>query len=168
VIRAAEFGLPMMLAIIGGMPARFAPFVKLYRDVFEKAGHSRDQLKLGINSHTFIAETSQQARDEFYPPYSEVMTRIGRERGWSGMSRGEFDAATGPQAHLLVGSPQQVIEKILYEHSLFGHTRFLAQMSIGAMPHVQVMKAIELLGNIVAPAVRKHTRTVTEEKPINS
>jgi len=167
VVRAAEFGLPMMLAIIGGMPARFAPFIKLYRDVFEKAGHSKDQLKLGINSHTYIAETSQQARDEFYPPYSEVMTRIGRERGWSGMSRADFDAATGPQAHLLVGSPQQVIDKILYEHSIFGHTRFLAQMSIGAMPHLQVMKAIELLGNIVAPAVRKHTRTVTEEKPID-
>jgi probable LLM family oxidoreductase len=168
VIRAAQFGLPMMLAIIGGMPARFAPFIKLYRDVYEKAGHQPNELKLGINSHTYIAETSQQARDEFYPPYSEVMTRIGKERGWGGMSRTDFDNATGPQAHLLVGSPQQVIDKILYEHSLFGHTRFLAQMSIGAMPHLQVLKAIELLGNIVAPAVRKHTRTVTEEKPINS
>ena len=158
VVRAAEKGLPMMLAIIGGMPARFAPFTKLYRDVYAKAGHPQDQLKLGINSHTYIADTSQQARDEFYPPYSEVMTRIGRERGWSGMSRTDFDAATGPQAHLLVGSPQQVIDKILYEHSIFGHTRFLAQMSIGAMPHQQVMKAIELLGNIVAPVVRKYTK----------
>lgn len=156
VVRAAQFGLPMMLAIIGGMPARFAPFVQLYRDVYARTGHPQSELQLGINSHTYIAETSQQARDEFYPPYSEVMTRIGRERGWSGMSRTDFDAATGPQAHLLVGSPQQVIEKILYEHSLFGHTRFLAQMSIGALPHKQVMKAIELLGNEVAPAVRKY------------
>jgi alkanesulfonate monooxygenase SsuD/methylene tetrahydromethanopterin reductase-like flavin-dependent oxidoreductase (luciferase family) len=147
----------MMLAIIGGMPARFAPFVKLYRDVYAKTEHTQKQIQIGINSHTYIAETSQQARDEFYPPYSEVMTRIGKERGWSGMTRADFDAATNPQAHLLVGSPQQVIDKILYEHSIFGHTRFLAQMSIGAMPHRQVMKAIELLGNVVAPAVRKHT-----------
>lgn len=158
VVRSAQLGLPMMLAIIGGMPARFAPFVKLYRDVYAKAGHPVDQLKLGINSHTYIADTSQQARDEFYPPYSDVMTRIGRERGWSGMSRADFDNATGPQAHLLVGSPQQVIDKILYEHGMFGHTRFLAQMSIGAMPHLQVMKSIELLGNVVAPAIRKYTR----------
>lgn len=155
VVRAAQMGLPMMLAIIGGMPARFAPYVKLYRDVYSKAAHA-PLLQLGINSHTYIAETSQQARDEFYPPYSEVMNRIGRERGWSGMSRADFDAATAPQAHLLVGSPQEVIDKILYQHSIFNHTRFLAQMSIGAMAHKQVMKSIELLGNVVAPAVKKH------------
>ena len=163
VIRSAQHGLPMMLAIIGGMPARFAPFAKLYRDVYIKAGHPAGQLKLGINSHTYIAETSQQARDEFYPPYSEVMTRIGRERGWSGMSRADFDNATGPQAHLLVGSPQQVIDKILYEHSIFGHTRFLAQMSIGAIPHQQVMKSIELLGNLVAPAIKKYTKEKADD-----
>lgn len=158
VVRAAQLGLPMMLAIIGGMPARFAPYAKLYRDVYAKGSHVQP-LQLGINSHTYIAETSQQARDEFYPPYSEVMNRIGRERGWSGMSRADFDAATAPQAHLLVGSPQEVIDKILYEHSIFNHTRFLAQMSIGAMPHAQVMKSIELLGNVVAPAVKKHIQS---------
>jgi probable LLM family oxidoreductase len=157
VVRAAEKGLPMMLAIIGGMPARFAPFTKLYRDVYIKAGHPQAALQLGINSHTYIAETSQQARDEFYPPYAEVMTRIGKERGWSGLSRADFDAGTNPQAHLLVGSPQQVVDKILYEHSLFGHTRFLAQMSIGALPHKQAMRSIELLGTQVAPAVKKYT-----------
>jgi len=146
----------MMLAIIGGMPERFVPFAKLYHDVYAKAGHHK-RPQLGINSHTYIAEISQEARDEFYPPYSEVMTRIGRERGWGGMSRADFDAATSPQAHLLVGSPQQVIDKILYEHSIFGHTRFLAQMSIGALPHQQAMNSIELLGNVVAPAVKKYT-----------
>jgi probable LLM family oxidoreductase len=161
VVRAAQHGLPMMIAIIGGMPARFSPYVQLYKDVYKNAGHSQEQFKLGINSHTYIAKTSQEARDEFYPPYSEVMNRIGRERGWSGMSRADFDAGTKPQAHLLVGSPQEVIDKILYEHSIFGHTRFLAQMSIGAMPHHQVMKSIELLGNVVAPAVKKYT---TENK----
>lgn len=164
VVRAAQHGLPMMLAIIGGMPARFAAFVKLYRDVYSQTGHSPDHLQLGINSHTYIAETSQQARDEFYPPYSEVMNRIGRERGWSGMSRADFDAATQPHAHLLVGSPQEVIDKILYEHSIFNHTRFLAQIGIGAQPHQQVMKAIELLGNVVAPAVKKYTEQINEAK----
>lgn len=158
IVRAAQYGLPLMLAIIGGMPARFASYAKLYKDVYGNAGHPKNLLRIGINSHTYIAETSQVARDEFYPPYSEVMNRIGKERGWSGMSRVDFDAATTPKAHLLVGSPQEVIDKILYEHSIFGHTRFLAQMSIGAMPHSQVLKSIELLGNIVAPAIRKYTR----------
>lgn len=158
VVRAAEYGVPMMLAIIGGLPARFAPFVKLYRDVYAKAGYEKNDLQIGINSHTYIAETSQQARDEFYPPYSEVMNRIGRERGWSGMNRSDFDAATQPKANLLVGSPQEVIDKILYEHSIFHHTRFLAQIGIGAQPHQQVLKSIELLGNVVAPAIKKHTK----------
>lgn len=155
VIRAGEYGLPMTLAIIGGMPARFAPFAKLYRDVYQKAGHDIRQLQFCINSHTYIADTSQQARDEFFPPYSEVMSRIGRERGWPGMSRQQFDASTGKEGALLVGSPQEVVDKILYEHELFGHTRFLAQMSIGALPHKQAMRSIELLGTKVAPEVRK-------------
>lgn len=156
VIRAAEYGLPMMLAIIGGAPARFASFARLYREAYGKAGHDRQRLQLGINSHTYIAETAQAARDEFYPPYAEVMTRIGKERGWPGMDRQHFDGMTSPQGALLVGSPQQVIEKILYEHELFGHTRFLAQMSIGTLPHDKAMRSIELLGTKVAPEVNKH------------
>jgi probable LLM family oxidoreductase len=155
VIRAAEYGLPMTLAIIGGMPSRFVPLTDLYKKVYKEAGHDPSQMQLCINSHTYIAEDSLQARDEFFPPYAEVMTRIGRERGWPGLSRPQFDASTGKDGALLVGSPEQVIEKILYEHELFGHTRFLAQMSIGALPHKQAMKAIELLGTVVAPAVRK-------------
>ncbi|HEX5667481.1 MAG TPA: LLM class flavin-dependent oxidoreductase, partial [Chitinophagaceae bacterium] len=95
VIRAAEYGLPMTLAIIGGMPARFAPFTQLYRKVYKEAGHEMDKLQLCINSHTYIADDSQQALDEFYPPSAEVMTRIGRERGWPGLSRAQFDASTG-------------------------------------------------------------------------
>jgi probable LLM family oxidoreductase len=157
VVRAAEYGLPMTIAIIGGLPARFAPFAKLYRDVYAEAGHDAANLQLCINSHTYIADESQRASDEFFPPYADVMSRIGRERGWPGMSRAQFNASTDPKGALLVGSPQQVIDKILYEHELFHHTRFLAQMSIGAMPHKQIMHAIELLGTIVAPAVRKYT-----------
>ena len=156
VVRAAQLGLPMALAIIGGQPARFAPLAKLYRDVYKQAGHNTDEIQLSINSHTYIAETSQQARDEFYPPYAAVMNRIGKERGWPPSSRAQFDASTQTGGALLVGSPQEVVEKILYEHELFGHTRFLAQMSIGAMPHALNLKSIELLATKVVPEVKKH------------
>ncbi len=157
VVRAAEYGLPMALAIIGGEPARFAPLTQLYRDVFRKAGHAENRLQSGINSIGFIADTSQQAADAFYPSYASVMTRIGKERGWPATNRQQFDASTGPQGALLVGSPQQVVDKILYEYELFGHTRFLAQMSLGTMPHDKILHAIELLGTKVAPEVKKHT-----------
>jgi probable LLM family oxidoreductase len=156
VIRAAEHGLPMALAIIGGLPARFAPYVKLYHDVYKKAGHDPGKMQLGINSHTYIADDAQEARNEFYPPYSDVMNRIGRERGWPPGNREQFDASTEIHGALLVGSPQQVTDKILYEHELFGHTRFLAQMSMGAMPHEKILHAMELLGTKVAPVVKKY------------
>jgi alkanesulfonate monooxygenase SsuD/methylene tetrahydromethanopterin reductase-like flavin-dependent oxidoreductase (luciferase family) len=110
---------------------------------------------VGINSHTYLAPTSQRAADEYFPAYSQVMNRIGRERGWPPMARAQFDAACGPEGHLLVGSPQQVVEKILAEHELFGHDRLLAQVSIGALPHARAMRAIELFGGEVAPAVRE-------------
>jgi probable LLM family oxidoreductase len=156
VIRAAEYGLPLTLAIIGGYPAQFAGLTKLYREVYNKSSHDESQLQLCINSHTYVADTAEQARDEFFPPYAEVMTRIGKERGWPGMNRAQFDAATGPQGALLVGSPVQIIEKILYEFELFGHSRFLAQMSIGALPHKQAMRSIELFATKVMPEVRKN------------
>jgi probable LLM family oxidoreductase len=164
VVRAAQHGLPMAVAIIGGMPARFTSLTKLYKDVYKKAGHNENDLQLSINSHCFIADSSQKARDEFYPPYSEVMTRIGRERGWPPGTREQFDASTGPQGALLVGSPQEVIDKILYEHELFGHSRFLAQMSVGATPHKQLLRSIELLGTRVAPEIRKHIRSTIAPK----
>jgi len=156
VIRAAEHGLPMALAIIGGLPARFVPYVQLYRDVYTKAGHDISKMQLSINSHVYVADDSQQAGDEFYPPYSDVMNRIGRERGWPTGTREQFDASTEPRGALLVGSPQQVIDKILYEHELFGNTRFLAQMSLGAMPHAKILHSMELLATKVVPEVKKH------------
>ncbi len=110
---------------------------------------------VGINSHTYLADTSQRAADEYFPAYSQVMNRIGRERGWPPMSRQQFDAACSPAGHLLVGSPQQVAEKILAEHELFGHDRFLAQISIGTLPHERVLHATELFGTAVAPVVRE-------------
>jgi len=164
VIRAAEHGLPMALAIIGGMPARFAPYLQLYRDVYKKAGHDPEKIQLSINSHTYIADDSQMARDEFFPPYNDVMSRIGRERGWPPGTRKDFDASTEPNGALLVGSPQQVVDKILYEYELFGHTRFLAQMSLGAMPHDKILHSMELLGTKVAPEVKKHTEKRTKNQ----
>lgn len=154
VVRAATLGLPMALAIIGGAPERFVPLVELYRAAARRAGYDPTQLPVSINSHTYLADTTAQARDEFFPSYATVMNRIGRERGWGNMTRQQFDALCEPRGALLVGSPQEVVEKILFEHKLFGHQRFLAQLSVGPMPHAQVMRAIELFGTQVAPAVR--------------
>jgi probable LLM family oxidoreductase len=155
VARAATLGLPMMLAIIGGTPDRFAPYVQYYRETAKQAGHAVEKLQVGINSHCFIADTSQQAADEFYPSYAQVMSRIGRERGWPPMDRSNYDHMRGPEGALFVGSVQQVTDKVLYEYELFKHTRFLAQMTVGTMPHDKVMRSIELFGTQVAPAIRK-------------
>ena len=154
-IRAANLKLPLALAIIGGTPEQFVPFVKLYRDAAAKAGQDMSKLQLGINSHVYLAEDSQKAGDEFYPSYATMMNRIGQERGWSPLSRQQFDYSRSAKGALVVGSPQEVIDKILYEHELFGNTRFLAQMSVGYMPHKKIMHSIELFGSKVAPVVRK-------------
>jgi len=157
VSRAATLGLPMALAIIGGVPARFQAMVDLYRDRAARAGHDPAALPISINSHGFIADDSQDAADTAYPPFAEGMNRIGRERGWPPTSRAHFDADRAPHGATFVGSPQQVIDKILYQHELFRHDRFLIQLTVGPMPHDKVMRAIELLGTEVAPAVRKAT-----------
>jgi probable LLM family oxidoreductase len=157
VVRAATLGLPMALAIIGGSPERFAPFVSLYRDTAAKAGHDLSQMPVSINSHAYIADDSKRAADEFFPSYAYVMTRIGRERGWPATTREQFEALRSPRGALLVGDPQEVIDKILFQHRIFGHQRFLAQMSVGTMPHAQVMRSIELFGTKVAPVIRRET-----------
>jgi alkanesulfonate monooxygenase SsuD/methylene tetrahydromethanopterin reductase-like flavin-dependent oxidoreductase (luciferase family) len=146
----------MALAIIGGAPARFKPFVDRYRDVARQNGYTVPP-PVSTNSHGWIAENSQTAADEAFPPFAEVMTRIGRERGWPPTTRSGFEAERGPEGALLVGSPQEVIDKILYEYELFGHQRFLLQLTVGSMPHDKVLRAIELLGTAVAPAVRRAT-----------
>jgi len=150
--RAGGLGLPMALAIIGGRPERFAPFAEVHRRAAEAAGHERPALS--INSHTFVAPTSQEAADTFFPSYASMMNRIGRERGWSGITRQDYDALRTPRGALVVGSPQEVVEKILFQHEIFDHDRFLAQMSVGSLPHDQVLRSIELFGTEVAPAVR--------------
>ncbi|CAN5171995.1 LLM class flavin-dependent oxidoreductase [soil metagenome] len=152
-VRAGRLGLPMALAIIGGEPERFAPFAELHRQAAREAGHEA-MPALSINSHAYVAETSQQAAGEFFPSYAAMMNAIGRERGWSPMTRTGFDALCSPRGALVVGSPQEVIEKILFQHEIFEHDRFLAQISVGTLPHPKVLRAIELLGAEVAPAVR--------------
>ena len=152
--RTGALGLPMALAIIGGEPARFVPLVDLYRESGARAGHAA-RLELGVHSHTWIGAESQAAADEYYPSYAAVMSRIGQERGWPPMSRGQYEAMRAPRGALLVGSPQQVIDKILHQHELFGLDRFLAHVPVGPMPHEAVMRVIELLGTEVAPAVRR-------------
>ncbi|WP_272976497.1 LLM class flavin-dependent oxidoreductase [Deinococcus geothermalis] len=150
--RAGTLGLPMALAIIGGMPERFVPLVNLFREAARAAGHA--QLPLGINSHGFLAPTSQQAADLAFPVHAAVMNQLGRERGWPPMTRAHFEGDRSLRGALFVGDPEQVIEKILFQHELFGHQRFLLQMSVGTLPHAQMMKSIELYGTEVAPAVR--------------
>lgn len=155
VVRAATYGLPLAIAIIGGQPARFVPFTKLYKDTWQKQGHSPEKMQLAINFHGYIADESKQAADEFYGPYAYLMTQLGRERGWSPMDREHYEMMREPDGSLVVGSPQQVIDKLLYAYELFGNTRFLFHISVGTLPHKQVLRAIELLGTVVAPAVKK-------------
>jgi probable LLM family oxidoreductase len=155
VIRAGVLGLPMALAIIGGEPARFAPLAELHRRAAEQAGH--DRLPLSINSHGYVADTSQRAADEAFPAFKVTMDRIGRERGWPAMTREDFESSRGLHGANLVGSPQEVAEKILHQHEIFGHDRFLIQLSVGTLPHDRIMRAIELFGTEVAPVVRAAT-----------
>lgn len=155
VVRAATLGLPMALAIIGGAPERFVPFLDLYRDTLRKLGRDPAQFPVSINSHGFLADDARDAADSMWPRYQASMNRIGRERGWPPTSRHKFDAECSRHGALLVGGPQQVIDKLLYEHELFGMNRFLMQFSVGTMDHKKVLRAIELFGTVVAPAVRK-------------
>lgn len=157
VVRAASLGLPMALAIIGGQPHRFAPMVTLYRNASEEAGFAPNSIPVSINSHGFIAETSQQAADQSFFAHAYTMSKIGKERGWPPTTRADFDAGRGPQGAYFVGSPQEVIDKIMGQYELFHHQRFLMQMSVGTIPHDQLMKSIELFGTLVAPVIRKET-----------
>ena len=157
VVRAGTLGLPMALAIIGGAPERFRPAVDLYREAAARAGHDPDELPFSLNVHGFLADDARQAAEDAFPPFAETMTRIGRERGWPPYTRGQFDAECSPRGALFVGSPQEVIDKILYQHDIFGFRRILIQLTVGPMPHAKVMRAIELLGTEVAPVVRRET-----------
>lgn len=163
-VRAGTLGIPMALAIIGGLPERFVPFVDLYKRTAKASGF--ENAPLGVNSHVYVADTFKQAGDEFFPAYSAMMNRIGKERSWNPITRQDFEAMRSPKGSLVAGSPSEVIDKILFEHDLFGNTRFLAQMSMGTLPHDKVLRSIELFGTKVAPAIRKALGKREVETPI--
>jgi probable LLM family oxidoreductase len=154
--RAGAMGLPLMVAIIGGETHRFRPLIDLYREAGERAGHPPDRLKVGVHSLGYVAATNQQAADDFFPGYARAFTDIGQERGWPPVTRGSFDAQRGPSGALLVGSPDEVVEKIIrHSAALGGVSRFTFQMNAASLPHAKLMRAIELLGTRVAPELRK-------------
>jgi probable LLM family oxidoreductase len=150
IARAGTLGLPLALAIIGGEPARFKPHADLYREAGRRAGHDDQRLKFSLNMHGFVGRTPAEARDVFYPGYADVMSRIGRERGWPPLSRAQFDMACGPDGNLLVGDPEEVAAKISRLRSLFRPERLLVQMALGSVPHEAVLAATRLLGGEVA------------------
>jgi probable LLM family oxidoreductase len=162
--RAGSLGLPMALAIIGGMPERFVPFAELHRDAAHQAGHD-PRPALSINSHGYIAETSQQAVEESFPYAAAMMNTIGRERGWQPMTLEQYEAGATLRGANFVGSPQQVIEKILFQQEIFDHDRFLVQFSLGSLPHDKLLRSIELLGTEVAPEVRAQVARRTLSSP---
>jgi probable LLM family oxidoreductase len=154
--RAGALGLPLMVAIIGGEPHRFRPLIDLYRETGLRAGHSPETLRVGLHSLGHLADTTQQAADDFFPGYAETFTKIGKERGWPPTTRAHFDAQRGPTGALLIGSPEAIVEKILYENqALGGISRLNFQMNVASLPHAKRLHAIELLGTQVAPLVRK-------------
>lgn len=155
VVRAAALGLPLTIAIIGGALERFVPLVDLYREAWSRAGHDPAAARIAINTHAFVGATVQEADAAFAAPYLVGMNRIGRERGWPPSGRREYEALRSPGGALAVGSPEQVAEKILLGHELFGHQRYIGQMSMGAVQHRDVLRSMELFGTRVAPLVRE-------------
>ena len=155
-VRAGQLGLPLMVAIIGGETRRFKPLVDLYRESGRQAGYSDDQLKVGVHSLGYVAESTKQAADDFFPGYSRTMTEIGKERGWPKMTRDHFEAQMGPQGALIIGEPDEVIQKIVrHSKALGGISRITFMMNPASLPHEKLMRATELIGTQIAPALRE-------------
>ena len=153
-VRAGTLGLPLMVAVIGGETHRFRPLVDLYRKAGERAGHAPDKLKVGLHSLGYVANSTEEAVNDFYPGYAETFTRIGKERGWPAVTRAHFDAQSGPRGALLVGGPEEIAEKILrHSEALGGISRITFQMDNAGLSHGQLLNAIELLGTKVSPIV---------------
>jgi alkanesulfonate monooxygenase SsuD/methylene tetrahydromethanopterin reductase-like flavin-dependent oxidoreductase (luciferase family) len=153
VVRAARYGLPLMLAIIGGNPRRFTAYTDLYRRALEQL--NQPPQPIGAHSPGHVADTDEQARDDVRPHYLAMMSRIGRERGWQPMSADHFDREAGPDGALVVGSPETVAQKIVKTVRTLGLARFDLKYSNGTLPHDRQMKSIELIGTKVAPLVRE-------------
>lgn len=153
--RAGALGLPLMVAIIGGETHRFRPLIDIYREAGKKAGHAPEQLQVGLHSLGYVAETTEQAHEEFFPGYAASMTRIGKERGWPPTTRSHFESQVGPTGALLVGSPEEVAEKILrHSNALGGVSRVTFQLDTAELPHEKLMQSIELLGHKVKPLIQ--------------
>lgn len=154
--RAGFLGLPLMVAIIGGEPHRFRPLIDLYREAGKRAGHAPEKLKVGLHMLGFLGETTQDAADTFWPGYSVMFTNIGKERGWPPTTRAQYDLTRGKTGAFLIGDAETVTEKILYvNEALGGIDRVHFQMTVATLPHAKMLKAIEILGSKVAPAIRK-------------
>ncbi|OCA82137.1 LLM class flavin-dependent oxidoreductase [Pseudobacillus wudalianchiensis] len=166
--RAGRLGVGMALVILGGEPIRFKPLIDLYRKTGSEAGHDLEKLKVGVTGHGYISKTTQQAKDEFYPYYSNYWSYVNRQRGMTSgrISKSDFEQMTGPNTALFVGSPQQIAEKILQQYELFGHQRFMAQIDIGGVPFKKITEGIELLATEVAPIVRRETSKAKNEQVV--
>ena len=155
-VRAGTLGLPLMVAIIGGQPARFRPLVELYREAGQRAGHAPEQLRVGLHCFGFVGQTSQQAADDFYPGWAQMFTKIGRERGFGAPGRAQYDAMCEPDGAFLIGDPATVAAKALRIHDdLGGIARLSLQMTNVRLAHNDLLRGIELLGTDVAPVVRE-------------
>ena len=155
-VRAGLLGLPLMVAIIGGETSRFKPFTDLYRQAGKQAGYLPDQLKIGVHSLGYVAETTKEAADDFFPGYRNAFNEIGKERGWAPVTRKDFDAQRGPDGALLIGDPDLVIEKIKHHSKILGSiSRITFMMNPASLPHAKLMRAIDLIGKHVAPALRE-------------
>jgi probable LLM family oxidoreductase len=154
-VRAGMRGLPVALAIIGGVPDRFAPLADLHRRALRSAGFDPTGIPLAVHAHGYVSDDVEAAVEEFYPPYEFVMTRLGAERGWPPMTRLQFDGMRAPGGSLVLGDPDSVAEKIVRWREVLGIERFMLHTSVGTLPHEKVLHSIELFGTEVAPRVKK-------------
>ena len=160
-VRAGELGLPLMVAIIGGEPRRFRPLIDLYRETGRQHGYSAEQLKVGVHMLGYVADTTHEAADTFFPGYAKAMTDVGKERGWPAMTRASFDAQRGRDGALLIGSPDEVVDKILrHAESLGGVSRISFQMNVASLPQVKMMRAIDAIGARVLPVLHQEARVI--------
>src|SRR5438132_7955667 len=164
-VRAGALGLPLMVAIIGGEPRRFRPLIDLYRDTGAQSGYSVDRLKVGMHALGYVAATPQEAADDFFPGYAQAVSSVAKERGWPPVTRASFDAQRGPQGALMIGSPDEVVEKIIrHNEALGGISRITFQMNAASLPHAKLMQAIEALGTRVAPALREELAVASGDR----
>lgn len=155
VVRAARLGLPIIFAIIGGMPKQFKPLIDFYKQQYVEFGHDPEKMQIGVHSHTFLADSQQELLDNYFPYYKAQMDRIGKDRGWAPYTKMQFEGGLSPEGALFMGETNQVIDKMIATIEMFGLTRFIAHIDVGGPAHKEMMKAIELYGSKVLPEVRK-------------